>query len=76
MRTAWLHDGSRAGDRRTEIETVEETRKVYEHSMEILMGYGAKVEGAARAYDAGETYRTRRRLAQARRADLISLVES
>ena len=42
--------------RRTEIETVE-TRKVYEHSMEILMGHGAKVQGADRAYDAGETYR-------------------
>ena len=41
---------------RTERETVE-TRTVYEHSMEILMGHGAKLDGALRAYDAAQTFK-------------------
>jgi hypothetical protein len=38
-------------------ETVEE-RTVYEHSMEIVMGSGARRAGASRSYDAKETFNT------------------
>jgi hypothetical protein len=40
---------------RTERETVE-TRKVYEHVLEIMMGHGEKLAGGPRIYDAGQTY--------------------
>lgn len=42
---------------RTEYETVE-LRTVYEHSMEIRIGTGAKLAGAPKIYDARDTFGT------------------
>jgi hypothetical protein len=40
---------------RTQRETVE-TRKVYEHVLEIMMGHGEKIAGSPRVYDASQTF--------------------
>jgi hypothetical protein len=40
---------------RTQVERVE-TRKVYEHVLEIMIGHGGKIAGAPRVYDASQTF--------------------
>jgi hypothetical protein len=40
---------------RTQVESTE-TRKVYEHVLEIMMGHGEKVAGSPRVYDASQTF--------------------
>jgi hypothetical protein len=40
---------------RTQVER-SETRKVYEHVLEIMIGHGGKIAGAPRVYDASQTF--------------------
>jgi hypothetical protein len=44
---------------RTQVESTE-TRKVYEHVLEIMMGHGEKVAGSPRVYDASQTFQNLR----------------